>query len=73
VVEDIGGFLRAMPELPATVEAANKILKADHGVTVAPRMLSQVFQMIEKRQVIIARNLAKDMYKERATLIFAAS
>ena len=29
VVEDIGGFLLAMPELPATIEAAGKILKAD--------------------------------------------
>jgi hypoxanthine phosphoribosyltransferase len=48
VVEDIGGFLRAMPEPPATVEAANKMLMADHGVTVAPRMLSQVFQIIEQ-------------------------
>ena len=48
VVEDIGGFLRAMPELPATVEAANKMLMVDHGVTLPPRMLSQVFQMIKK-------------------------
>ncbi len=48
VIEDIGGFLRAMPELPATVEAANRIFKADHGVTVSPRTLSLVFKMIEK-------------------------
>lgn len=48
VVEDIGGFLRDMPELPATVEAANNMLMADHGVTVPPRMLSHVFKMIEQ-------------------------
>ena len=48
VIEDIGGFLRAMPELPATVEAANRMLKADHGVTVPLRTLSLVFEMIEK-------------------------
>ncbi len=48
VTEDIGGFLRAMPELPDTVEAANKILKADHGVTVAAETLSQIYQMIDK-------------------------
>ncbi|NOQ45449.1 MAG: phosphoribosyltransferase [Desulfobulbaceae bacterium] len=48
VVEDIGGFLRAMPELPATVEAADRMLKTDHGVTVPLRTLVQVFKMIEK-------------------------
>ena len=48
VVEDIGGFLRNMPELPATVEAANRKLKADHGVTVSARTLSHIFKMIEK-------------------------
>jgi hypoxanthine phosphoribosyltransferase len=48
VIEDIGGFLRAMPELPATVEAANRMLKDDHGMTVPLRTLSLVFEMIEK-------------------------
>ncbi len=50
VTEDIGGFLQAMPELPDTVEAANKILKADHGVTVPSQTLSQIFQMMEKNK-----------------------
>jgi len=48
IIEDIGGFLRLMPELPATVKAANKMLKADYGVTVSPRTLANVFRMIEK-------------------------
>ena len=50
VTEDIGGFLRAMPELPDTLEEANKMLKADHGVTVTAQTLSQVYQMIEKNK-----------------------
>ncbi len=50
VTEDIGGFLRAMPELPDTVEEANKMLKADHGVTVTAQTLSQVYQMIAKNK-----------------------
>ena len=39
VVEDIGGFLRAMPVLPESIEAASTMLQADHGVTVPPRLL----------------------------------
>ena len=50
VVEDVGGFLRAMPVLPESIEAANKMLQADHGVTVPPRILYQVFKMIEKNR-----------------------
>lgn len=50
VVEDIGGFLRAMPVLPESIEAASTMLQADHGVTVPPRLLYQVFQMIEKNR-----------------------
>jgi uncharacterized protein len=50
VVEDIGGFLQAMPELPATIESAKKILQVEYGVTVPPRTLSQVFKMIEKKK-----------------------
>ncbi|MBU0961430.1 MAG: phosphoribosyltransferase [Proteobacteria bacterium] len=48
MVEDIGGFLRSMPELPATVEAARTILQADHGVKVPHRTLSRVFRIIER-------------------------
>jgi len=50
VVEDIGGFLRAMPVLPKSIEATNTMLQADHGITVPPRILRQVFQMIEKNR-----------------------
>ena len=50
VTEDIGGFLRAMPELPDTVEAANTVLEADYGVTVPLQTLSQVYRMMEKNK-----------------------
>lgn len=50
MVEDIGEFLRAMPVLPESIEAANTMLQVDHGVTVPPRLLYQVFQMIEKNR-----------------------
>ncbi len=50
MVEDISGFLRAMPEPPTTIEAAKKILQANHGVTVPLKTLSQVFKIIGKEQ-----------------------
>lgn len=50
VVEDIGGFLLAMPELPATLETARKILLADHGVTVPQRTLSRIFTIIQQNR-----------------------
>ncbi len=48
VVEDIGGFLRAMPDLPATVEAADRMLQQDYGVRVPAGRLELVFRMMEK-------------------------
>lgn len=50
IVEDIGGFLRAMPEMPTTVETANSMLQARHGITVPRRALSQVFEMLAKER-----------------------
>lgn len=50
MVEDIGGFLRAMPELPTSIEAAKKILKANHGVKVPLKTVSQVFKTIEQER-----------------------
>ncbi|MBU0943201.1 MAG: phosphoribosyltransferase [Proteobacteria bacterium] len=50
VVEDMGGFLQTMPELPTTIESTRKRLQAEYGVTIPLRTLSQVFKMIEKKR-----------------------
>ena len=53
VVEDIGGFLLAMPQLPPTPEAANKVLKSDYGLTVPHHTLSHIFDTIKRNSNIL--------------------
>lgn len=50
VVEDIGGFLRAMPRLPATVNEARDILKSDHGLTVPTQTLTLILNILESQR-----------------------